>query len=259
MLAVRGEARWQLRRDEAYLGVLVDDLTTKGVTEPYRMFTSRAEYRLRLREDNADVRLTERGRQLGLVDDRRWSAFNRKHDIVSRETARLRSAWVQPEAVSAELAAELLGAPMSRGSNLADLLRRPGVTFDDVARLGRSVGTVSRETLRAELGEVLADSVAEQIEIGLKYAGYVEKQDQDVARSARLETTRLPDDLDYAEVQALSYEARQTLSRHRPETLGIASRLSGITPAAVSLLRVHLKKRGRSVSKSARSSSAEVI
>ncbi len=258
VLAVRGEAPWQLRRDEAYLGVLVDDLTTKGVTEPYRMFTSRAEYRLRLREDNADVRLTEKGRRLGLVNDRRWDAFNRKNDIVSRETTRLRNTWIQPEDVSAELAEKLLGAPMSRGSNLADLLRRPGVTFDGVASLGGSAGAVSRETLRLEVGDVLADSVAEQIEIELKYAGYVEKQDQDVARSARLEATRLPQDLDYAEVQALSFEARQTLSRHRPETLGIASRLSGITPAAVSLLLVHLKKSGRPAFRSARSAGAKV-
>jgi tRNA uridine 5-carboxymethylaminomethyl modification enzyme len=258
VLALRGAAPWQPRRDEAYLGVLIDDLTTKGVTEPYRMFTSRAEYRLRLREDNADARLTERGRELGLVDDRRWEAFSRKRQAVSRETARLNTSWLHPDRVPEALAEELLGAPLSRPASLGELLRRPGFRFDDAVRLLDAPGPVSREMLQMEWGAPMADAVIEQIEIGFKYAGYVEKQDQDVARTLRLETTRLPADFDYAEVRALSFEARQTLSRQRPETLGAASRLSGITPAAVSLLLVHLKKRSASKGRTGAPTAAEV-
>jgi tRNA uridine 5-carboxymethylaminomethyl modification enzyme len=178
-----------------------------------------------------------------LVDDRRWDAFSRKRDAVSRETARLRDTWVQPGDVPVEVANQLFGAPLSRGYSLAELLRRPGTHFGDLVRL--SSDAVSRETLRLEFGAPLGNAIAEQVEIGLKYAGYVEKQEQDVERAQRFESTRLPDDLDYAEVAALSFEARQTLGRFRPETLGAASRLSGITPAAVSLLLVHLKKRKR--------------
>ncbi len=244
-LQVQGRAPWVPRRDQAYLGVLVDDLITKGVTEPYRMFTSRAEFRLQLREDNADLRLTEIGRQLGLVDDARWDAFNRKRDAIAREMERLRSTWVHPGILSEAEATRLLGKPIEREYNLADLLRRPGIGFDTVAEaalIARPDAGVSRETLRAELGGALADAVIEQVEISVKYAGYIEKQNEEVQRAAHYEHLRLPEDLDYTQVTALSHEVRQKLQKHRPETLGQASRISGITPAAISLLLIHLKK-----------------
>lgn len=242
---VQGREAWTPRRDQAYLGVLVDDLITKGVTEPYRMFTSRAEFRLQLREDNADARLTEIGREMGLVDDERWTAFNRKRDAVLRETERLRSTWVHPNALPAADAERLLGKAIEREYSLADLLRRPVVDFDAitaVALIAKPEAAVSRETLRAEFGPALADTVIEQVEISIKYAGYITKQNDEVERSAHFENLRLPAELDYAQVTALSFEARQKLAKHRPETLGQASRISGITPAAVSLLLIHLKK-----------------
>jgi tRNA uridine 5-carboxymethylaminomethyl modification enzyme len=248
-LQVLGRQPWLPGRDEAYLGVLVDDLITRGVSEPYRMFTSRAEYRLQLREDNADLRLTEAGRRLGLIDDARWDRFCRKRDAVSRETARLRSTWVHPGVVAATDAERLLGKAIEREYPLADLLRRPGVGFDAVAAIdalaqaARGGGAkVSRETLRDELGADLADAVIEQVEIATKYAGYIDKQHDEVARAAAYEHLRLPDDLDYDEVTALSIEVRQKLNRQRPQTLGQASRISGVTPAAISLLLVHLRK-----------------
>jgi tRNA uridine 5-carboxymethylaminomethyl modification enzyme len=254
-----GKAPLTLRRDQAYMGVLVDDLTTQGVTEPYRMFTSRAEFRLQLREDNADMRLTELGRGVGLVSDARWDAFNRKRDAVSRETERLRATWVRPATLLPEEAVRLLGKALEREHNLADLLRRPGVSYDQASEAGdvaafqhaRLRGAteeegVSRETqrarLQAELGASMADAVIEQVEISVKYAGYIHKQNAEVDRAAFYEGLRLPDDLDYMSVSALSIEARQKLSKHRPETLGQASRISGITPAAISLLLIHLKK-----------------
>jgi tRNA uridine 5-carboxymethylaminomethyl modification enzyme len=244
-LQVRERPAWTPGRSEAYLGVLVDDLITKGVTEPYRMFTSRAEYRLQLREDNADRRLTEHGRELGLVDDVRWAAFNRKRDAVSRETQRLRETWVRPQTLTADAAERLLGKALEHEYSLLDLLRRPEVTHDvltEVAAAACPESAVSRETLRGELGVALADAVIEQIEIAVKYAGYIVKQNDEVERAARYEHLALPTELDYAQVPALSYEVRQSLSRHRPETLGQASRMSGVTPAAISLLLVHLKK-----------------
>ena len=244
-LQVRGAEPWLPRRDQAYLGVLVDDLITKGVTEPYRMFTSRAEFRLQLREDNADMRLTDAGRAMGLVDDVRWAAFNRKRDAVAREMEFMRSTWVHPSALPPADATRLLGAPIEHEYSLAELLKRPDVDFDDIAEIAaiaRPDAAVSRETLRAELGPLLADSVIEQTQISIKYAGYIDKQNREVERAASYESLRLPDEIDYAQVTALSFEARQRLSQHRPETLGHASRLSGITPAAVSLLLVHLKK-----------------
>ena len=246
-LAALGREAWTPRRDEAYLGVLVDDLITKGVTEPYRMFTSRAEFRLQLREDNADLRLTEAGRRLGLVDDRRWTAFNRKRDALAREMERLKRTWVRPQSVPAEAAERLLGKGLEHEHSLADLLRRPGVDFDIVEELasvaGRRDAGVSRETLQQELGALEADTLIEQLEIQLKYAGYIDKQADEVARARHFEDLPLPEDLDYTQVTALSFEARQKLSRHRPATLGQASRVSGVTPAAISLPLVHLKKR----------------
>ncbi|MDH4375058.1 MAG: tRNA uridine-5-carboxymethylaminomethyl(34) synthesis enzyme MnmG [Ramlibacter sp.] len=241
-LQVKGAAPWLPARDEAYLGVLVDDLITKGVTEPYRMFTSRAEFRLQLREDNADMRLTEAGRRLGLVDDARWDAFSRKRDAVSRETERLKATWVNPRNLPAAESERVLGKAIEHEYNLGDLLRRPGVAYEmlvgmDGARFASP--SVSRETL----GE-LYQPVVEQIEIGAKYAGYIERQKDEVQRAGYYEGLRLPDELDYQQVAALSIEVRQKLARHRPETLGQASRISGVTPAAISLLLVHLK-RGR--------------
>ena len=235
--------------------MLVDDLITKGVSEPYRMFTSRAEFRLQLREDNADARLTDIGRQIGLVDDARWAAFNRKRDAVVRLAQQLKSTWVHPGILPAADAERWLGKAIEREHSLADLLRRPGVNFDAVSALGRAArpditsasgaadsALVSRETLAADLGESLANTVIEQVEIATKYAGYIGKQVEDVERAAHFEHLKLPAELDYAGVHALSFEVRQTLSRVRPETLGQASRLSGVTPAAMSLLLVHLKK-----------------
>ncbi len=249
-LQVLGRDPWVPGRAEAYLGVLVDDLITRGVSEPYRMFTSRAEYRLQLREDNADLRLTEAGRRLGLVDDARWGRFARKRDAIARESERLKSTWVHPGVVDATTSGRLLGKAIEREYALADLLRRPGVGFDAVSALhahalatrGDAAGVVSRETLRAELGDTLADAVIEQVEIATKYAGYIDKQHDEVARAVHYEHLKLPPDLDYDEVGALSFEVRQKLNRHRPETLGQASRISGVTPAALSLLLVHLRK-----------------
>jgi tRNA uridine 5-carboxymethylaminomethyl modification enzyme len=243
-LQVQGKAAWVPERHEAYLGVLVDDLITKGVTEPYRMFTSRAEYRLQLREDNADLRLTDAGRQLGLVSDQRWAAFNRKRDALARETERLRTSWVNPNSLPAAQAERLIGKALEREYSLTDLLRRPGLDFDLVAeagRIGKPGFDVSRETLRAELGDI-ADAVIEQLEIQTKYAGYIDKQQDEVSRAAAFEQLKLPAELDYAQVSALSIEARQKLAQHKPETLGQAARISGITPAAISLLLIHLRK-----------------
>ena len=260
-LLCRGQDAWVPGRDQAYLGVLVDDLITKGVTEPYRMFTSRAEFRLQLREDNADLRLTETGRRLGLVDDVRWDAFCRKRDAVSRETERLRSLWVSPRNLRPEDALRVLGRAIDHEYCLAELLRRPGVSYAGLMSLGDGqFGSpelpvhVSRETAAVpEAGAMDADtalfveSVVEQVETMAKYSGYSDRQKDEIDRAAHFEGLRLPADLDYLEVTALSFEARQTLARHRPETLGLASRISGITPATISLLLVHLKKkRGRS-------------
>jgi tRNA uridine 5-carboxymethylaminomethyl modification enzyme len=241
-LQCRGESAWLPARDQAYLGVLVDDLVTQGVTEPYRMFTSRAEYRLQLREDNADARLTEVGRQMGLVDDARWDAFSRKRDAVSRETERLKSVWVNPRNLPAAESERVLGKAIEHEHNLFDLLRRPNVSYPALMTLdgGRMASAdVSRETL----GDLSA-SVIEQVEIAAKYSGYIDRQKGEVERAAFYEHLRLPESLDYLQVSALSIEARQKLAKHRPETLGQASRISGITPASVSLLLIHLKKGG---------------
>ena len=246
-LQVRGEGAWCPQRDEAYLGVLVDDLITKGVTEPYRMFTSRAEFRLQLREDNADMRLTETGRRLGLVDDARWDAFNRKRDAVARETERLKSSWANPATLSAAEAERVLGKAIDHEYKLFDLLRRPGVSYAELMAMegGRfaakgkdgAPAPVSRETLADQY-----ESVVEQVEIAAKYSGYIERQKGEVERAAYYEHLKLPAELDYLQVAALSIEARQKLAKHRPETLGQASRISGITPASISLLLIHLKR-----------------
>ena len=233
---------WLPRRDEAYLGVLVDDLITQGVTEPYRMFTSRAEFRLQLREDNADMRLTEAGRRLGLVDDARWEAFSRKRDAVSRETERLKATWVNPRNLPADESERVLGKAIDDEYNLFELLRRPDVSYAALMSMDGGLyasGDVAREALGDQ-----STPVIEQVEIAAKYAGYIDRQKDEVQRAAHYEGLKLPADLDYMQVTALSIEARQKLARHRPETLGMAARISGITPASVSLLLIHLKKGG---------------
>jgi len=238
-LQCREAEPWVPARDQAYLGVMVDDLVTKGVTEPYRMFTSRAEYRLQLREDNADMRLTEVGRQLGLVDDVRWEAFCRKRDAVSRESERLRALWVNPNNLPAAEAERVLGKAIEREYNLADLLRRPGVTHAGLMSLAD--GRFTSPELEG-LDPVSRGTVVEQVEIAAKYAGYIDRQRDEVQRSAYYENLSLPEDLDYLQIPALSIEVRQKLNRHRPQTLGQASRISGITPAAISLLLIHLRR-----------------
>ncbi|HEY8070300.1 MAG TPA: tRNA uridine-5-carboxymethylaminomethyl(34) synthesis enzyme MnmG [Burkholderiales bacterium] len=228
-LQAQGKPAWCPRRDEAYLGVLVDDLITRGVSEPYRMFTSRAEYRLMLREDNADLRLTESGRKLGLVDDARWDTFSRKRDAVARETERLKSTWVNPRTLPPEAAKRALGQPIEREYSLHELLRRPNVSY-------RSLSIIAASKAEIE------DRVAEQVEIQAKYQGYIARQREEVGRREVQESARLPASLDYSDVLGLSNEVRQTLARQRPETIGQAARISGVTPAAISLLLVHLKR-----------------
>lgn len=229
-LQVREQEAWCPRRDEAYLGVMVDDLITRGVSEPYRMFTSRAEYRLQLREDNADLRLTEIGRKLGVVCDARWRAFEQKREAIAIEQERLRGAWVNPRNLPAEDAVRVLGKPIEREYSLHELLRRPDVTYASLLSLpGAGAG-------------VADEKVAEQVEIQAKYHGYIERQREEIGRSEQYETLGLPNDLDYRDVRGLSIEVQQKLNQHKPETVGQAARISGITPAAISLLLVHLKR-----------------
>jgi tRNA uridine 5-carboxymethylaminomethyl modification enzyme len=226
----REEETWCPKRDEAYLGVLVDDLITKGVTEPYRMFTSRAEYRLQLREDNADLRLTEIGRTLGMVDDVRWAAFDKKREAIAKEQERLKSIWVNPTILSQEDAERVLGKNIEREYPLYELLRRPDVTYSGLMTLPCA-------------GEGVEDvQVAEQVEIQAKYQGYIERQREEIARQENYEDTLLPLKMDYRNVRGLSIEAQQKLNLHQPETMGQAARISGITPATISLLLVHLKR-----------------
>ncbi len=226
----RGLEGWYPRRDEAYLGVLVDDLVTRGVSEPYRMFTSRAEYRLQLREDNADLRLTEHGRRLGLVDDARWEAYARKRDAIGREIERMKSTQVNPAVVARHEIERVLGAPLEHSQTLDVLLRRPGVGYATLASLPGA-------------GPAVDDpAVAEQVEVSIKYAGYIERQKDEIARSLAQEETTLPADLDYRTVRGLSTEVQQRLNQQRPGTIGQAARMQGITPAAISLLLVHLKR-----------------
>ena len=237
-LASQGKEAWYPKRDQAYLGVLVDDLITRGVQEPYRMFTSRAEYRLSLREDNADTRLTEIGRKLGLVDDLRWDFYCRKQDAVSRETARLKTTWVTPKSLGEKESTALLGQAISHEYSLADLLRRPQMTYSALMQAfeGRwAVGPLADDL-------VLADQVSDRVEIEIKYQGYIDRQSTEIARHQYYENLDLPQDFDYAEVTGLSKEVQQKLNMHRPATLGQASRVSGVTPAAISLLLIHLKK-----------------
>ena len=218
-----------MRRDEAYIGVLVDDLITMGTQEPYRMFTSRAEYRLLLREDNADLRLTEKGRELGLVDDERWAAFNAKREGMVKEEQRLKSTWVQPKTPQAEAVNTLIEKPLTHEYSLLDLLKRPELSY---ATLADAVALEDRPDA----------AVIEQMEILAKYAGYIDRQSDEIEKLRAAETTRLPDDFDYGQVKGLSNEVKQKLGDIRPETLGQAGRIPGVTPAAISLLMIYLKK-----------------
>lgn len=237
-LQTQGRDAWVPRRDEAYLGVLVDDLTSKGVQEPYRMFTSRAEYRLSLREDNADMRLTEIGRKLGCVSDAQWALFETKREAVSREMERLKSTWVSPRLVEDAEAERVVGKALEREYSLADLLRRPQVTYETLMSLAGKEG-------QALAGPgVVEEAVKEQVEIQVKYSGYIERQAKEVERQLYFENLKMPADFDYLEVNSLSVEVKQKLNKFRPETLGQCGRVSGVTPAAISLLLVHLKKRG---------------
>lgn len=229
-LQARDRAPWSPRRDEAYLGVLIDDLVTRGVSEPYRMFTSRAEYRLMLREDNADLRLTETGRRLGLVGDERWDRFCRKRDEIAHEQIRLKSIWLNPCKVPDKDAERLLGKPLERECTLFDLLRRPEVSYHSLTELC------------PDLKAIEDIEVIRQIEIQAKYQGYIDRQREEIARLSNQDSLPIPDDLDYAAVHGLSNEARQKLSSLRPQTIGQAGRISGMTPAAISLLLVHLKR-----------------
>ncbi len=230
-LYVREKDAWTPKRNEAYLGVLADDLVTNGVTEPYRMFTSRAEYRLQLREDNADLRLTEMGRELGLIGDAQWEAFCKKRDAIDLELERLRTTWVNPRILAVSDAERVLGKAIEREYTLADLLRRPQVSYDSL---------MSMEIAKPAVEDPL---VAEQVEIQLKYQGYIERQQSEVANRDNLEEFLLPADLDFTDVSGLSKEVQQKLIKHKPETMGQASRISGITPAAIALMLVHLKKK----------------
>ena len=241
---VDGREAWAPKRSEAYIGVLVDDLVTRGAPEPYRMFTSRAEYRLSLREDNADLRLTEKGRELGLVDDARWDFFSRKREAIGAEISRLEALVVQPSDVPAGLL-EKLGAPLTREAHAFDLLRRPQVHYDDLSGLAESSREVEAAAAVWRGDERLRYQVAQQVDVQAKYSGYLIRQSQEIERQQRHEELSLPADLDYAAVSGLSNEARQRLGDVRPETLGQAARIPGLTPAAVSLLLVHLKKRDR--------------
>ena len=230
-LLAQDKESWTPRRDEAYLGVLVDDLITMGTKEPYRMFTSRAEYRLILREDNADMRLTEKGRELGLVSDERWAAFCKKREAIEAETQRLKSTWVVPNTPEAEAVNPKLETPITHEYSLLDLLKRPNIVYSDVANIKNAPE------------EAVDEQVSEQVQIAVKYSGYISRQAEDIERLRRQENTQLPDDLDYSNMEGLSNEVKQKLNQLRPETLAAASRIQGVTPAAVSLLLIHLKKR----------------
>jgi tRNA uridine 5-carboxymethylaminomethyl modification enzyme len=232
-LSAQGKEGWSPRRDEAYIGVLVDDLITMGTREPYRMFTSRAEYRLLLREDNADLRLTEKGRELGLVDDSRWSAFCEKREAIALENQRLKDTWIQAKSAEADQLQDKLKSPLSREASLFDLLKRPELDYADLALLKGNPVT----------GPV-AERVAEQVQIDAKYSGYIARQQEDIDRLRAHENTGIPSEFDYLSVEGLSNELKQKLSEAKPQSLARASRIPGVTPAAVSLLMVYLKKRG---------------
>ncbi|HAI96333.1 MAG TPA: tRNA uridine-5-carboxymethylaminomethyl(34) synthesis enzyme MnmG, partial [Methylococcaceae bacterium] len=222
---------WCPRRDEAYIGVMIDDLVTNGTLEPYRMFTSRAEYRLLLREDNADLRLTEIGYKMGLVGTEQWQKFSTKAELIALEQSRLKSTWIQPNTLASKKANGFLKTPLQREANLLDLLRRPEVKYENIADLPELESTVSDRSVR------------DQVEIQAKYAGYIDRQQTDIARTLRYEAFSLSSELSYQQVPGLSSEVIEKLDRHKPQTLGQAGRIQGVTPAAISLLLVYLKKK----------------
>jgi tRNA uridine 5-carboxymethylaminomethyl modification enzyme len=233
-LYARGEEGWCPSRNQAYLGVLVDDLITRGVSEPYRMFTSRAEYRLLLREDNADIRLTEIGRKFGLVDDVRWEAFSRKQEAILREQERLKRTFIHPHMITDEDALRVLGKQIDHEYSMFELLRRPEVSYESLL------------TLQPAAENVLDEQVRQQVEIAAKYQGYIDRQHEEIERSRGSENTALPEDLDYKNIHGLSIEIQQKLNAQRPQTIGQAGRISGVTPAAISILLVYLKRKNRS-------------
>ncbi len=232
-LAVQNKEYWSPGRDQAYLGVLVDDLITQGTQEPYRMFTSRAEYRLMLRQDNADLRLTEAGRKLGLVDDERWEAFNTKREAIEQEEIRYQQTWIQPDSALSELINPLLEKPLSHEYRLAEILARPGVSVVALNQACLQNGLLEREPDQA---------VSEQVEIKVKYQGYIERQRGEIEKLKTLEETLMPENFDYSGISGLSNELKQKLSQARPESIGKVSRIPGVTPAAISLLLIYLKK-----------------
>ena len=228
---VQDKESWSPRRDEAYIGVLIDDLITRGTQEPYRMFTSRAEYRLLLREDNADLRLTARGRELGLVNDARWAAFGVKREAIEKESKRLHNTWLRPGQISEAMAQSVLQQPLSKEARLSELLRRPQVSYQSLVRL------------MGDHEAVQDPVVAEQVEIQAKYAGYIERQRREVERAKRLEERRIPHDFDYETIVGMRKEAQEKLKRFRPATVGQASRIQGVNPADISVLLVYLERR----------------
>ncbi len=234
-LFAQDKESWSPTRDQAYLGVLVDDLITRGVTEPYRMFTSRAEYRLLLREDNADVRLTEKGRELGLVDDMRWQSFSRKMEQITQQEQKLRNTWVHPNKISQEESKRLLGKSLEHEYTLFELLRRPEISYQQLMQISVA------QSIQCEL----SDEAVQQLEIAAKYQGYIDRQKEEIERLSAQENVRLPEDIDFKQVKGLSIEVQQKLTAFKPETLGQAGRISGVTPVALSLLIVHLKKHYR--------------
>jgi tRNA uridine 5-carboxymethylaminomethyl modification enzyme len=233
-LQVLGKEAWTPARDQAYLGVMVDDLVTRGVTEPYRMFTSRAEFRLQLREDNADLRLTEVGRKLGLVDDLRWSAFEARREAIERELQRLRSTWLRVRETDPAVVEMVLGQPLEQDQPLEEILRRPQVDYAALTSIPQAAPE-----------QALPENVAQQVEISVKYSGYIARQEDEVARQRQMDQLPIPPNLDFTEVRGLSREVEQKLAHARPETLGQASRISGVTPAAIALLLVHLRRQDR--------------
>ena len=244
-LYVQGVNAWSPERHDAYMGVMIDDLTLKGINEPYRMFTSRAEFRLHLREDNADIRLTEIGRKLGLIDDYRWDIFSRKQEMIQKIQNTMKTTWINPSNVSKEEAQSVLGTNLPHELNLGDILKRPDMTFDKMMKLEHAQKTCSEfnnENLNWQLGEELAESVKEQVVISFKYAGYISQQKDDISRMTETSNIQLPKDFDYNEINALSTEVKQKMNKFKPENIGQASRIQGITPSAISIILIYLKK-----------------
>lgn len=244
-LYVRGETAWSPERHDAYMGVMIDDLTLKGITEPYRMFTSRAEFRLHLREDNADIRLTEIGRKLGLIDDHRWEQYTKKQDAVKEIQEKVKTTWINPGNVSQEEAQEILGTKLLHELSLADILKRPDMTFEQMMKIQHAQNELSAfnpTTLNEKFGVSLARAITEQVVISFKYAGYISKQQDEISKLNETNNIALPKDFNYDEINALSTEVKQKMNKYKPETIGQASRIQGVTPAAIGIILIYLKK-----------------